>query len=346
MPLVLPHKIKDNRNSQTKDVSINLARSLYKAGNAVDAIQECENLRKEGMLDFEIFQVYAISLWQLGKNDLALSIVRSLAASVSSMEKTAIKISISFIFRLLYYISGLDAVITNIMKMPKELIQSSKVNFVMSVVDALDGHNRLGFLVSSNLYFLKDHDEIARVHFLIALGKLVKNGHDGFLAVQSGIAYLRRILHIFPNCSLIRNLVGYLSLSGKESNSCHLAIRCCKLDHLDLSDKEGLKSASDIHGIAVVACYANGNSNPKSTFQTCTNQCSRAPAVLVIGATNILDILDLALLRKGRFDKIILVRYLGKADANLSPLEYIILFEQLGYKVRLLRGTPLALTLQ
>ncbi|RYR20844.1 hypothetical protein Ahy_B03g066092 isoform D [Arachis hypogaea] len=60
-----------------------------------------------------------------------------------------------------------------------------------------------------------------------------------------------------------RNLVGYLSLSGKESNSCHLATRCCKLDLLDISDKEGLKSASDIHGAAVVACYANGNSNPK-----------------------------------------------------------------------------------
>ncbi|XP_015936190.1 tetratricopeptide repeat protein SKI3 isoform X1 [Arachis duranensis] len=270
----------DNQNSQIKDVSINLARSLCKAGNAVDAIQECENLRKEGMLDFEVFQVYAISLWQLGKNDLALSIVRSLAASVSSMEKTAMEISVSFIFRLLYYISGLDAVITNIMKMPKELIQSSKVNFVMSAIDALDGHNRLGFLVSRNLYFLNDHDEIDRVHFLIALGKLVKNGHDGFLAVQSGIAYLKRILHMFPNCSLIRNLVGYLSLSGKESNSCHLATRCCKLDHLDLSDKEGLKSASDIHGAAVVACYANGNSNPKSTFQTCTNQCSRGPAAI------------------------------------------------------------------
>ncbi|XLR38920.1 hypothetical protein S83_023580, partial [Arachis hypogaea] len=117
---------------------------------------------------------------------------------------TAMEISVSFIFRLLYYISGLDAVINNIMKMLNELIQSSKVNFVMPAIDALDGLNHLGFFVSSNLYFLKDHDEIARVHFLIALGKPVKNGHDGFLAVQSGIAYLKRILHIFPNCSLIR----------------------------------------------------------------------------------------------------------------------------------------------
>ncbi|QHO00942.1 hypothetical protein HN51_035757 [Arachis hypogaea] len=97
---------------------------------------------------------------------------------------TAMEISISFIFRLLYYINGLDAVITNIMKMPKELIQSSKVNFVMPAIDALDGHNRLGFLVSSNLYFLKDHDEIARVHFLIALGKPVSSNPQTSLFSQ------------------------------------------------------------------------------------------------------------------------------------------------------------------
>ena len=98
---------------------------------------------------------------------------RSLAASLSSMEKSAMEMSISFIFRLLYYICGLDAVITNIVKMPKELLQSSKVSFVLSAINALDGHNRLGFVVSSGRYFLKYHDEIARMHLLIALGKLV-----------------------------------------------------------------------------------------------------------------------------------------------------------------------------
>lgn len=38
-------------NSSLRDISTNLARSLCKAGNAVDAIVECEYLKKEGLLD-------------------------------------------------------------------------------------------------------------------------------------------------------------------------------------------------------------------------------------------------------------------------------------------------------
>ncbi|XP_061354463.1 tetratricopeptide repeat protein SKI3 isoform X2 [Gastrolobium bilobum] len=248
------------QNSHIRDVSINLARSLSKAGNAVDALQECENLKKEGALDEEGLQVYAFSLWQLGENDLALSVAKSLAA--------------------IYSISGLDAVITSIMKMPKELFQSSKVSFVMSAINALDAHNRLGFVVSSSRLFLKYHEEFARMHFLIALGKLVKNESDCCLKVQSGVVHLRKALHMFPNCNLMRNLLGYLLLSSKELNNCHVATRCCKLDHLDLSDQEGLKSASDIHGAGAVACYATGNSSSKFIFPTCTKQCSSHPGAI------------------------------------------------------------------
>ncbi|XP_019423132.1 PREDICTED: tetratricopeptide repeat protein SKI3 [Lupinus angustifolius] len=261
-------------DSQIKDISINLARSLSLAGNAVDAVQECENLKIQGALDAEGLQVYAFSLWQLGENGLALSVARSLAATLSSMEKASVATSICFICRLIYYICGLDAVITNILKMPKELFQSSKVCFVMLAINALDGNNRLGFVVTTTRYFLKYHEEIARMHFLIALGKLVKNGSVCCVEVQSGVAYLKKAMHMFPNCNLMRNLLGYLLLSSKELNNCHVAIRCCKLGHLDLSDQEGLKSASDIHGAAAVACYATSNSSPKFTFPTCTKQCS------------------------------------------------------------------------
>lgn len=118
-------------------------------------------------------QVYAFSLWQLGENDLALSVARSLAASLSSVEKSRVATSISLICRLLYCIRGLDAVTTNIVKMPRELFQSSKVSFVLSAINALHGHDHLGSLVSSSRSFLTSHDEITRMHFLVALGKLV-----------------------------------------------------------------------------------------------------------------------------------------------------------------------------
>ncbi|RZC31731.1 Tetratricopeptide repeat protein SKI3 isoform F [Glycine soja] len=267
-------------NSHIREISINLARSLSKAGNAADALQECEHLKKEGALDDEGLQVYGFSLWQLGENDLALSVARSLAATLSSMQKTSVATSICFICRLVYYIRGLDAAITSIVKMPKELFQSSKVSFVMTAINALDRQNRLGFVVSSSRYFLKYHEEIAGMHLLIALSKLVKNESDCCLDIQSGVAHLKKALHMFPNCSLIRNLLGYLMVSSKELNNCHVATRCCKLDHLDLSDQKGFKSASDIHGAGAVACYTTGNSIPKFTFPTCTKQCSNHPGAI------------------------------------------------------------------
>jgi len=127
----------------------------------------------QGVLDEEGLHVYAFSLWQHGQNDLALSVAGSLAASLSSMKKTSVAASICFISRLVYFICGLDAVITSIAKMPKELFQSSKVSFVMSAINALDEQNRLGLVVSSTRCFLKYQEEISRMHFLIALGKLV-----------------------------------------------------------------------------------------------------------------------------------------------------------------------------
>ncbi|KAL2349572.1 hypothetical protein Fmac_003572 [Flemingia macrophylla] len=268
------------QNSHMRDISINLARSLSKAGNAADALQECENLKKEGALDEEGLQIYALSLWQLGKDDLALSVAGSLVATLSSMQRTSLATSICFICRLVYYICGLDAVITRILKMPKELFQSSEVSLVMSAINALDEHNRLGSVVSSSQYFLKSHEEIVEMHFLTALSKLVKNESDCCHDIQSGVAHLRKALHMFPNYSLIRNLLGYLLVSSNELNNCHVAARCCKLDYLDLSDKKGFKSACDIQGAGAVACYTTGNSSPKFTFPTCGKQCSNHPGAI------------------------------------------------------------------
>ncbi|XP_014520682.1 tetratricopeptide repeat protein SKI3 isoform X3 [Vigna radiata var. radiata] len=267
------------QNTHMRDISINLARTLSKAGNAIDALQECENLNKEGALDEEGLQVYAFSLWQLGKNDLALTVARSLAATLSSMQRTSVATSICFICRLVYYICGLDAVITSIVKMPNDLFQSSKVSFVMSAIHALDGQNRLEFVVTGSRYFLKYYEEIAGMHLLIALSKLVKNESDS-LDIQSGVAHLKKAMHMFPNYSLIRNLLGYLLVTSKELNNYHVAMRCCKLDHLDLSDKKGFKSAADIHGAGAVACYTTCNSSPKFTFPTCAKQCSNHPGAI------------------------------------------------------------------
>lgn len=126
-----------------------------------------------GLLDAQGLQIYAISLWQIGENDLALSVARDLAASVSAMEQASRATSVSFICKFLYKISGQESAIISILKMPKELFQNSKISFVVSAIDALDESNKLESVVSSSRYFLASHEEIARMHCLVALGKLV-----------------------------------------------------------------------------------------------------------------------------------------------------------------------------
>lgn len=188
----------------------------------------------------EGLQIYALCLWQLGKNDMALSAARTLAANTLSMDTRKAAASISFISRLMYYISGEELI--SILKMPKELFQSSKVSFIVSAIDALDRSIQLEPIVSYSRHFLVSSEDIASMHSLIALGKLVSSVqtfqlillhlNEGFfcvhemscikyamhllwglqvkhvsndcLGIQNAIDHLRKALHMYPNSSSIR----------------------------------------------------------------------------------------------------------------------------------------------
>ncbi|KAJ9186264.1 hypothetical protein P3X46_001862 [Hevea brasiliensis] len=266
--------------SHLRDIAVNLARSLCRAGYAADAVQECENLKKEGVLDAEGMQIYALSLWQLGKSDLALSVARDLAASFNSMEQTSAAASVSFFCRLLYYISGLDSAITSILKMPKELFENSKISFILSTIHALDQSNRLESVVSSSRYSIVSHEDIIGMHYLIALGKLIKHGSDSCLGFQNGVSYLKKILHKYPNSKLMRNLLSQLLLFTEEWEHAHVASRCCIVDAPYSGNKLGLKSGCEILGAGAVACYTIGNKDPKFSFPTCGYQCMNGPAAI------------------------------------------------------------------
>nr|GEU76109.1 tetratricopeptide repeat protein SKI3 isoform X1 [Tanacetum cinerariifolium] len=161
-------------------------------------------VRRLGFLEWEGLHIYALSLWQLGKNDQALSVVRILAARVKSLEPRLASTSISFICRLLYYISGREAVVTSILKMPKDLFKSSEVSFVVSSIHILDQSNQLEAVVSSSRSALLSPDEIIGMHILIALSKLVKKGSANCLDIEDGIKHIRKNLHKYPNNYLLR----------------------------------------------------------------------------------------------------------------------------------------------
>ncbi|KAK4486866.1 hypothetical protein RD792_006174 [Penstemon davidsonii] len=262
----------ESSESYLNEISINLARSLCKAGNASNAVEECEYLRQKGQLDSEGLQIYALCLWQLGKNDMALSMTRALASRILSMEGNLAAASVSFICRLLYHVSGQESAITSILKMPKEFFSSSEISFVISAIHVLDQKNQLESVVSSSRSFVKSQEEIISMHVLISFGKLIKHGNKDCLEIQRGVDHLRKALHMFPHSSLLRNLLSYLLLSSKEWRDLNLATRCSFLDLLDHQKDEGIKSSYEILGASTVACYSIGSFDSKFRFSTCRDQ--------------------------------------------------------------------------
>ncbi|KAK9103609.1 hypothetical protein Sjap_020863 [Stephania japonica] len=250
-------------------VSVNLARALCLARNFDMAVHECETLDKEGLLDSIGLQIYAVSLCHLGRNDLALSVLRNIAVSVSSMDKKAAAVPISLIFKLLYHISGIESTMTSILKMPSELLRSSKISFVISAIDALDHSNRVKSAVNITRESLVSLEEITRMHTLIAFGKLIKDESIQSLEIQSGIDHLKKALHMYPHSIMIRNQLGHLLLCNKELNASHTATRCITINHPSNLVTEGMKSAFEILGASAVACNSVGTSNPKFSFPTC-----------------------------------------------------------------------------
>uniref|UniRef100_A0A7C9E7T7 UDP-N-acetylglucosamine--peptide N-acetylglucosaminyltransferase SPINDLY n=1 Tax=Opuntia streptacantha TaxID=393608 RepID=A0A7C9E7T7_OPUST len=258
--------------SYAVDVSMNLARALCKEGNVEDAVRELEDLKGGGSLDAEGLQIYAISLWKLGKNDMALSAARDLAICVPTIEQSSAATSICLICSLLYCISGMGSTIDSILKMPSELFQSAKVSFVLSAIDALDQSNQLRSVVSSSRHSISSHEETMEMHLLIALSKLIRNGSGHSLNTQSSIHHLRKALHMYPNCFLIRNMLGYLMLSYKRCEKSHLVRRCCAVAPIESRIKEDFRSGQEIIGAEAVACSAIGRCKVDYFLPTCQYQ--------------------------------------------------------------------------
>ena len=103
------------KGSSYYDVSLNLAQAFCQAGKAQDTVNECEKLEKEGMLDSEGLQIYAVALWQFGKNNLALS----MAHKAVTISKHYIKAStLGLLCKLIYQIMGQEYTMTELLKTP------------------------------------------------------------------------------------------------------------------------------------------------------------------------------------------------------------------------------------
>ncbi|KAL1190009.1 Tetratricopeptide repeat protein SKI3 [Cardamine amara subsp. amara] len=242
----------NSAKSHAGKIYINLIRSLSKAGRFKESVVECTNLKSKGLLDSGCLQIYAFSLWKIGENDSALSVIRDLA----------------------------DSAITSIQKMPKDFFQSSKISFIVSAIHSLDQSDRLQSIVASTRNYITSQEEIVGMHYLIALSKLLKTGAGDFLGIEKGIAHLRKALHMYPHSTLLRNLLGYIVLAGEGTKDAYTASRCCIINVSECTNKEGLKSALEVLGGGSVACNVIGNTAPRFSFPTCHCQCLNTPVVV------------------------------------------------------------------
>ncbi|GAB4862129.1 hypothetical protein Ancab_037404 [Ancistrocladus abbreviatus] len=90
--------------------------------------------------------------------------------------------------------------------MPKALFQSIEVSFIISADHALDQNNHLESVVSSSLSCLSSYEEIMEMHLLIGMSKLVKQGSDDLIDMQSGVGHLKKAFHMYPNSTSIKHI--------------------------------------------------------------------------------------------------------------------------------------------
>jgi superkiller protein 3 len=149
-------------------------------------------------------QIYALSLWKLGRHDEALSVSRNLAENLSSMKQESATAALGFICTLTYNISGKDSAAAVIHKLPGQLNYSTQLKFIISALDALQPNKRFQLPQLSMPPRLTSYEVMSEVHSNIALGNAIGGESDKFLRVDGGLSYLKKVLHMYPDCSLVR----------------------------------------------------------------------------------------------------------------------------------------------
>ncbi|CAA7408040.1 unnamed protein product [Spirodela intermedia] len=215
--------------SQIADISINLARSLCKAGRAYDAEQVCDNLKTKGNNTCEFY----------GKRDLSLTEAAHLAKNIPGMDPSSGAAALGLICKLVYCSLGQDHAVRTILKSPRELLQSSKTSFLVAALCALDASSPLQSLLAKGLSKLSTA-EIIDMHCLTALSKMLVDESHINSRILSAQHHLKKALHMYPDSGLIRCIPS-----------------------------RGLRSANEVIGSANVACCGSSTGKPKLSFSTC-----------------------------------------------------------------------------
>ncbi|GJM91390.1 hypothetical protein PR202_ga07754 [Eleusine coracana subsp. coracana] len=258
----------DNRYAFA-DVSVNLARSLCRAGLAADAVRECEQLRTQGLLNIDGLQIYALALWKIGRREEALSVSRNLTENLSGMAPDSASAALGFICTLTYEISGKESAAAVIHKLPGQLSYSTQLKFIISALDAMQPNKRFQLPQLNMPPRLTSNEVMSEVHSNIALGKAIGRELDKPLRVNGSLSYLKKVLHMYPDCSLVRN--EYMKCLQNHTN---IEIGWVMLKHME--SVCSLEGSSDEIVKNLQDCVKRNGSDPlkwASLFNLASAQC-------------------------------------------------------------------------
>ena len=167
-----------------------------------------------------------MALWQQGKKELSLTEAARLARNIQKMDPSSGAVALSLICKLVYFCRGQDLAVRTILKNPKEVLQISKIRFLVAALCASDPRSPLLSL------FSEDSPELSRAEAmemvcLAADSKMVHPkldhnlGNIAILCVESfhlqlvndshvssrnlaAQRHLRKALHKYPDSVLIR----------------------------------------------------------------------------------------------------------------------------------------------
>lgn len=125
----------------------------------------------KGFLGTEELQIYAVALWKEGRHNEALSMARTLAGKVSSMEQARATAAVALVCKLVYSISGKDSSATLIQKIPLPLLDTAQMRFIFSALNALQPAKKLELKFPQTVW---SYDFSSEIHSIVALGKMVK----------------------------------------------------------------------------------------------------------------------------------------------------------------------------
>jgi hypothetical protein len=125
----------------------------------------------KGFLGTEELQIYTVALWKEGWHNDALSMARSLAGKVSSIDQASAKAAVAVVCKLIYRISEKDSSATLIQKIPPPLLASTWMRFIFSALNALQPAKKLEPNFPQMVW---SYDLSSEIHSIVALGKMVK----------------------------------------------------------------------------------------------------------------------------------------------------------------------------